>query len=424
MEEDDNESNSSSSVDVAKTIAKVRKRRMLAEMRRERQEERKRQEEAEAEELAEELEIEKELQKQREEEMAIAAEHDRIREANMKATTLGQFDFDEDLEETPPPALLPRKRGLMPGTYGVPYHLSNTPPPWASDPFMGFPPVPSQGQKARPASAPTVPVAAAAVLPNDGSQNNKKKKQAKKPKKNPEEEEKKQQLIEAMLDHFSAEKKELITCQDEVDTRKESDNDTHSVAKWYTLFKGTANEQLLDLATFKSTQIRRLAKDCGVKRAGTMTLFDARKHIALSINMGTLYNDKLIANPHSSREEKKLQTWWRVANAVFHKKFVSRFCELNDNMKREHYEAAHGGNPIKSFWLEVSEFVNDTQNNPVLSIVLYSDPDVYKDGDLDERLYEWVTEEEPNLNDFSLQTYASCQQLMSDAMKAREECLK
>ncbi|CAB9531915.1 hypothetical protein SEMRO_4272_G353590.1 [Seminavis robusta] len=145
--------------------------------------------------------------------------------------------------------------------------------------------------------------------------------------------------------------------------------------------------------------------------------------VATAVANGTVYNDRMIANPHSTREEKKLQTWWRVANAVFHEKFVNRFCELNDIMKRKDYEAAHGGNPIKTFWLEVSEFVNDTQNNPVLSVVLYSDPDVYKDGDCDLRLSEWVLEEEPNLNDFTPQTFASCQQLMNDAMKAKSKML-
>jgi hypothetical protein len=91
---------------------------------------------------------------------------------------------------------------------------------------------------------------------------------------------------------------------------------------------------------------------------------------------------------------------------------------MNDAKKRAHYEAAHGGNPIKDFWVQVSELTNDTSMNRVLGVVLEAEA-----GE-DTRLRGWVANGECNLNDWTLQTYMSCQQNMNDCMKAREGCLR
>jgi hypothetical protein len=43
--------------------------------------------------------------------------------------------------------------------------------------------------------------------------------------------------------------------------------------------------------------------------------------------------------------------------------------------KRADYEAAHGGNPVKDFWVQVSEMVNDSTHNDVLGIVCVDSED-------------------------------------------------
>jgi hypothetical protein len=108
----------------------------------------------------------------------------------------------------------------------------------------------------------------------------------------------------------------------------------------------------------------------------------------------------------------------RLINACFHSEMRDKFIDLNDSKKGSDYEEAHGGNPIKDFWLQVSEFVNDTTRNDELWSVLES-----RDGE-DEHLEEFVSNGAFNLNDFTIQTYLSSQQNMSDCMKARENCLK
>ena len=108
----------------------------------------------------------------------------------------------------------------------------------------------------------------------------------------------------------------------------------------------------------------------------------------------------------------------RIINACFHSDMRDRFIDLNDAKKRSDYEKANGGNPVKDFWVQVSEITNDSSMNDVLGVVLEA-----QEGE-DERLMEFVANGEFNLNDFTIQTYQSCQQNMSDCMKAREACLK
>ncbi|CAB9529781.1 unknown protein [Seminavis robusta] len=97
---------------------------------------------------------------------------------------------------------------------------------------------------------------------------------------------------------------------------------------------------------------------------------------------------------------------------------VATFITINDNKKRKEYKSAHGGNPVKDFWHSVSEMVNDPSNNTVIGVVLFSNEDE------DARLHKFNQDGEFNLNEFNHpQMWESCQQLASDAMKARENCL-
>ena len=149
-----------------------------------------------------------------------------------------------------------------------------------------------------------------------------------------------------------------------------------------------------------------------------MTLFQARRKIALAIHMGTVYNDNTIANPNTTAEERKVNTLMRLVNVCFHSDIRDKFIDLNDAKKRKDYETAHGGNPVGDFWVQVSEMTNDSSLNDEFGVVLESREEE------DEHMKDFVESGELNLNDWTLQNYLSCQQNMSDCLKAREICLK
>ena len=271
-------------------------------------------------------------------------------------------------------------------------------------------PRPSSSSRATsPASRASSPASAA---PSSGT----KKKLAKAKRKDPHEEEKLNREIDLVINHFTPEYKHKITCEEERDSKNVDDQELYNVARWLNINKPVPRK--LDLAAFSSKQIRKLALKCGVKGGGNLTLFQCRRRIAMSITMGTVYNDNTISNPMTTTAERKVNTLMRILNACFHSDMRDKFIDLNDAKKRADYERAQGGNPVKDFWVQISEFTNDTTRNDVLGVVLESRDDE------DEHLKEFVADGAFNLNDFTLQTYISCQQNVSDCMKARENCLK
>jgi hypothetical protein len=243
-----------------------------------------------------------------------------------------------------------------------------------------------------------------------------KKKSGKKTPEEKAEEDKLQQDIDTAVNTFRVEFREYIQCEEERDVKNLEDKEYYNVARWLKVNKPTPRK--LDLSLFNSKQIRKLAQQCGVKGGGTLSLFQARKKIALVINMGTVYDDDTIANPKTSASDRKINTLMRITNACFHSDLRDRFIDLNDTKKRADYEAAGGGNPVKDFWVQVSEVTNDSASNSVLGTVL----EAGESGD--SRLRGWVMDGDLNLNDFAIQTYLSCQQNMNDCMKARENCLR
>jgi hypothetical protein len=238
---------------------------------------------------------------------------------------------------------------------------------------------------------------------------------AKKNKKDTEEEERLQREIETVISAFRPEFRHKIECEDERDLKNMEDTEMHSVARFLNV--GFPQPHKLDIAKFNSKQLRKFATNCGVKGGGNLTLFAARKKIALAISMGTVYDDNKIANPKTTSDERKLNTLMRITNACFHNDMKDKFIDLNDTKKRIDYEKAHGGNPVKDFWVAISELTNDSERNDELGVVLQC-----REGE-DERLRGFDQLGHFNLNDFTTQTFVSCQQHMSDCMKARENCL-
>ena len=63
---------------------------------------------------------------------------------------------------------------------------------------------------------------------------------------------------------------------------------------------------------------------------------------------------------------------------------VQLFVDLNDRKKRADYEMSSGGDPIKAFFVEVSNLCNDSLLNHELAVVVSSKEDE------DQHLYDWV----------------------------------
>ena len=150
-------------------------------------------------------------------------------------------------------------------------------------------PRPSSSRATSPASRASSPASAAA--PSSST----KKKMAKAKRKDPLEEEKHNREIDMIINHFTPEYKHKITCEEERDVKNVDDQELYNVARWLNINKPVPRK--LDLASFSSKQIRKLALKCGVKGGGNLTLFQCRRRIAMSITMGTVYNDNTIANP-------------------------------------------------------------------------------------------------------------------------------
>jgi hypothetical protein len=73
-----------------------------------------------------------------------------------------------------------------------------------------------------------------------------------------------------------------------------------------------------------------------------------------------------------------------------------------------------GGNPIKAFWVDISETVNNTENEQ-LKVVNYA----HDNGD--EVIYNYVKRGIFQPADFNQTTYSSCSQTMKDVTRAHEQ---
>ena len=251
--------------------------------------------------------------------------------------------------------------------------------------------------------------------PSTGSEGEQSGKKAKRPPKQPAKQRTRYQL-DPILKAFTFQFKDRLICGEEMNWRNKENPGPYTVAKFIEVGKkGTDNYRTIDLTKLKSEQLRELAQNFGCKGVGSSSMFECRQKLAIRKTAGTTYENLAIPNPVSVASEKKTNTYMRVLNTVFLNDFFPRFISLNENKSRADFEAAGGGSPVKRFWVDVSEFVNDTENNngPVC-LILESE----EDGD--PKMHELVTNGNFNLNDFNVTTYESCGQMVKDAMLANE----
>jgi hypothetical protein len=222
--------------------------------------------------------------------------------------------------------------------------------------------------------------------------------------------------IDSLVDRFQPEYYASLEVQEEKKPGDKEDMD-YSVVKWFVVKKGKPGEKRYDINDFTHQHLRKLASKCNVKGAGTLSIWNCRTKIAAFVTAGTIYQENRIANPFTDKQSRRLNTYMRLINVFFLSNMVQRFIDLNDRKKREDYEAAHGGDPVKAFFVEASNICNDASMSQTLSKVCGSN-----EGE-NEHLFAWQEAGDFNLNDFDPQTYATCLSKAYDLLKAREIAL-
>ncbi|CAB9524091.1 hypothetical protein SEMRO_1493_G277250.1 [Seminavis robusta] len=144
--------------------------------------------------------------------------------------------------------------------------------------------------------------------------------------------------------------------------------------------------------------------------------------IARSIQMGTMYTDLSIANPGSDAAAVRINTLIKLLNICFHADNFTAFVALNDSKGRKDYEEQPlseqgvSGNPVKDFWLLVSDTMNETDDDSFDTVL------GLQEGEND-RLSAWNQENGFNLKDISRgHTFKTVKQHVCDLMKSRERC--
>ena len=225
--------------------------------------------------------------------------------------------------------------------------------------------------------------------------------------------------LEHLVLNFTYNQRDNLICQEEFGSSS-SDNGEKGgdvlVAKYIRVGSHEKNNyQEIDINRFNYDIVRKIAANFGCKNVSAASKFECRRKMALRKTSGTVYNLEDIANPVAEAADKKINTYMRVINACFLPEFFDQFIHLNDSKNRKDYEAAGGGNPIKSFWVEISNTVNDTEHQDV-SIIQFTEED---DGD--HRIKSLIETGGLKLADFNQTTNNNCSQMMKDVTKAYEK---
>jgi hypothetical protein len=232
----------------------------------------------------------------------------------------------------------------------------------------------------------------------------------------------KKQPLPPELAAMTYEHKRCVKFGEELNPKKNEDPGPFKVAQFITLgTKKNGDLRDVDLRTLLSEQIRDLAVNLGCSRVGSLSKFLVRKEIALRIELAAVYDQVNQPSVRTTAAEKRTNSMIRIINACFLPQNVDRLIELNDTKRRKDYEAAHGSNPIKDFWMEISDLVNDTEDEQVGTLLFATEEE-------DSHIYQWLEKDcldgFVNLTDFNVQNSGTCQAAMADLMKCRQHILR
>jgi hypothetical protein len=221
------------------------------------------------------------------------------------------------------------------------------------------------------------------------------------------------------LNAFRYEHKNRLKLGDEMNPRNKENPGPYTVAQFIEFgSEARGNYELFDLKTLKAEGIRKLASNFGCKGVSSATMFDCRLKMAIRCTAGTVYENLDISNPVSSQRDKKINSFVRVFNCCVSADNIDRFIRLNDGKSRNDYES-EGGNPVKSFWVDISDQVNDSENDELLSVFQLIGGD-----DEDEKIAEWVATGVFNVAVYNQTTHETCAQMIRDMMKATDNIVR
>ena len=149
-----------------------------------------------------------------------------------------------------------------------------------------------------------------------------------------------------------------------------------------------------------------------------MSKFLVRKEIALRIELGEIYDQVNAPSVRSTSVEKRVNTLFRLLNACFLPRNYKRLSKLNDNFGRQEFESVSGGNPVKEFWVEISDTVNDNDDDQI-TLLLFT-----TGNSANEHMHKLVNVDKINMNDFNTTTHKTCKENMADLMKCRQQIMR
>ena len=222
------------------------------------------------------------------------------------------------------------------------------------------------------------------------------------------------------LINFTFNERDRMEIFEEINSRDKKDPGPYRVASFISVGSpGSSHYHRFDLAKDLDSQgLRRLAMNFGCTNVGSLSMFACRRAMAAKVDLGTTYDNNTVPLPTSTANDRRVNTLCRLVNVVFLQMFRDRFIALNDALKRKQFESTAGGsNPIKQFWLEVSDYFNDSTNNSDIGALTYSGEDE------DKHIHRFAYDQGINPNDFNQMTWDAAKQAMRDLMRARQNIL-
>lgn len=184
--------------------------------------------------------------------------------------------------------------------------------------------------------------------------------------------------------------------------------------------------ETVDLKKLNLDQLRRLCMVFGTKGAGQFNTLECKHKLCEFSHLQHCCQNLL--NPNQSEGQLRSSTLIRLANVAFLPDFHGRLRNVNDVKKRKDCEGQSGErNPIKAFWAEMSDHLNDTENDVVVGMVaekhLNEEP-LPPEHPNSSTLRKLVDTDELDPAKHSQVTGAWCAQNFKDLMTARSNVAK
>ena len=187
-----------------------------------------------------------------------------------------------------------------------------------------------------------------------------------------------------------------------------------------------ADGETVEMSKLNLDQMRRLCMFFGIKGAGQFNTMECKHELCEFSHLQHCCAN--LPNPNQSAGQLRSSTLLRLVNVAFLPDFYGRLRDINDIKKRKDCEGQSGErNPLKAFWAEMSDCMNDTENDGVVGIAAECHlneedlPPEFPDGPT---LSKLVDADQLDPKTFSQVTGAWCQQNFKDLMTARANVAK